>query len=105
MRKNVPSPIFNYYDWGGYFIAKLYPQYRVFIDGRTDLYGKLMDNFSDTARGHGNWREALEKYQVRTVVVPPTSGLAGLLRLDGGWKKEFEDKQAVVFVRTGALPQ
>lgn len=105
IRKNVPSPIFNYYDWGGYFIAKLYPQYRVFIDGRTDLYGKLMDNFSDTARGHGNWREALEKYRVRTVVVPPTSGLAGLLRLDGGWKKEFEDKQAVVFVRTGALPQ
>jgi hypothetical protein len=97
----VPAPIFNYYDWGGYFIAKLYPQYRVFIDGRTDLYGKLMDTFSDTARGQGNWQEALEKYQVRTVVVPPTSGLAGLLRLDAGWKKEFEDEQAVVFVRTG----
>ncbi|HSB74925.1 MAG TPA: hypothetical protein VLC12_04700, partial [Terriglobales bacterium] len=99
LREHVPAPIFNYYDWGGYFIAKLYPQYRVFIDGRTDLYGKLMDTFSETASGKGDWRAALEHYQVQTVVVPPASGLAGLLRLDPGWKKAFEDKQAVVFVR------
>lgn len=102
IREHPPAPIFNYYDWGGYFIARLYPQYRVFIDGRTDLYGTLMDTFSDTARGEGNWGEALEKYRVQTVVVPPTSGLAGLLRLNAGWKKEFEDKQAVVFVRAGS---
>jgi hypothetical protein len=102
LREHVPAPIFNYYDWGGYFIAKLYPQYRVFIDGRADVYGNLMDTFSHTARGEGNWREALEKYQVRTVVVPPNTGLAGLLRLDAGWKKEFEDKQAVVFVKAEA---
>src|SRR5690348_2533145 len=98
---HVPAPMFNYYDWGGYFIFKLYPQYRVFIDGRADLYGTLMDTFSQTARGEDNWRGALEKYHVRTVVVPPASGLAGLLRLDAAWKKEFEDKQAVVFVRNG----
>jgi hypothetical protein len=71
----------------------------VFIDGRTDLYGKLMDTFSETARGERDWRAALEQYGVRTVVVPPDTGLAGLLRLDAAWKKEFEDKQAVVFVR------
>ncbi|MGE5206787.1 MAG: hypothetical protein ACM3PW_14310 [Chlamydiota bacterium] len=100
--EHVPGPIFNYYDWGGYFIAKLYPQYRVFIDGRTDLYGKLMDTFSETSRGEGDWRTALDKYGVRTVVIPPDVGLAGLLRLDPAWKKEFEDKQAVVFVKAGA---
>jgi hypothetical protein len=71
----------------------------VFIDGRTDLYGTLMDTFSDTARGEGNWRDGLQKYHVQTVVVPPASGLASLLRLDAGWKNAFEDKQAVVFVR------
>ena len=99
LRDHPPAPMFNYYDWGGYFIARLYPTYRVFIDGRADVYGKLMDTFSETSRGQGNWREGLEKYGVNTVVVPPTTGLAALLRLDAGWKKEFEDKQAVVFVR------
>ena len=98
-RQNPPGPIFNNYDWGGYFIARLYPQYRVFIDGRADLYGKLLDPFMDTARGQGNWQKILEQYRVRTVVLPPTVGLAGILRLDPNWTKEFEDRQAVVFVR------
>jgi hypothetical protein len=99
LRQHPPAPIFNYYDWGGYFIARLYPQYRVFIDGRTDVYGKLMDTFSDTARAQGDWRQALEKYRVRTVVVPPTTGLASVLRLDRNWSNVFEDQQAVIFVR------
>lgn len=98
-RQNLPGPVFNNYDWGGYFIARLYPQYRVFIDGRADLYGKLMDTFIDTAHAQGDWRRPLEEYRVRTVVLPPTSGLAGVLRLDHNWKNAFEDKQAVVFVR------
>src|SRR5439155_21677643 len=34
-----PAPVLNHYNWGGYFIWKLYPDYRVFIDGRADLYG------------------------------------------------------------------
>src|SRR5205823_9243873 len=38
-RERPPGPIFNDYNWGGYLIWKLYPQYRVFIDGRTDVYG------------------------------------------------------------------
>lgn len=98
-RENPPGPIFNSYDWGGYFIARLYPQYRVFIDGRADLYGKLMDTFMDTAHGEGDWRQVLQEYGVRTVVLPPTTGLAGLLRLNANWRNVFEDKQAVVFVR------
>jgi hypothetical protein len=98
-RQNLPGPIFNNYDWGGYFIAKLYPQYQVFIDGRADLYGKLMDTFIDAAQAQGEWQQPLEEYRVRTVVLPPTSGLAGVLRLDPHWNKRFEGKQAVVFVR------
>ena len=99
VRNKPPGPVFNYYDWGGYFIARLFPRYQVFIDGRTDLYGSLMDAFTDTARGQGNWQKILEQYRVRTVVLPPTVGLTGILRLDPNWTKEFEDRQAVVFVR------
>ena len=36
---DYPQKVFVYYDWGGYAIWKLYPQYRVFVDGRADLYG------------------------------------------------------------------
>jgi len=98
-QQHPPAPIFNYYDWGGYLIAKLYPNYRVFIDGRADLYGDLMDKFSTTVRGQGRWRQPLQEYGIRTVIIPPDSGLAGLLRLDKNWHAAFEDKQAVIFVR------
>jgi hypothetical protein len=94
------APIFNYYDWGGYFIWKLYPGYLVFIDGRADLYGdELMDQFARTASGQKNWQEALEKYAIRTIVIPPHTGLAGILRYDSRWTKIFEDSQAVVYIR------
>src|SRR5208282_862722 len=36
---NQPERLFVYYDWAGYAIWKLYPEYRVFADGRADLYG------------------------------------------------------------------
>jgi hypothetical protein len=94
------APLFNYYDWGGYFIWKLFPHYRVFIDGRADLYGDdLMDAFTHTARGEDDWSEALRRYQVRTVVVPPASGLAGVLRANSKWEQIFADPQAVIFTR------
>ena len=37
----------NHYNWSGYFIWKLYPDYRVYIDGRADLYGDgFMSDFA-----------------------------------------------------------
>jgi hypothetical protein len=39
VRATIPANLFVYYDWGGYAIWKLYPEYRVFVDGRADLYG------------------------------------------------------------------
>ena len=46
-REHPPGPILNHYNWGGYFIWKLYPEYRVFMDGRADVYGDtFMDEFA-----------------------------------------------------------
>jgi hypothetical protein len=35
----LPGPLVNPYRWGGYLIHALYPDYRVWIDSRGDLYG------------------------------------------------------------------
>ncbi len=102
LAQNQPPPnLFNYYDWGGYFIWKLYPKYRVFSDGRTDLYGdELMEAFSHIANADDHtWRQRLEMFGVATVVVPPQSGLSRILQYDSGWKKLYENKQAVIFSR------
>ena len=39
--RGYPSArIFTYDQWGDYLICSLYPQARVFVDGRSDFYGE-----------------------------------------------------------------
>ena len=97
---NSPQPIYNEYGWGGYLIWKLYPDYRVYIDGRADVYGDaFIEEFLATNAGETNWQESLNKHSVRTVLIKPDAALASLLRQERGWQKVFEDSQAVIFTR------
>lgn len=97
------GPIFNLYDWGGYLIWKMYPSERVFIDGRSDLYGltgdQVVTEYLATVNGTAHWRDALEKYQVRLVLIPPDSALTTLLTQEPGWEKSYADDTAVIFER------
>jgi hypothetical protein len=94
-----PQPIYNEYGWGGYLIWKL-PDYRVYIDGRADVYGDaFIEEFLAIHDGETNWQESLNRYEVRTVLVKPDAALASLLRQEQNWLKVFEDSQAVIFVR------
>ncbi|HEV7397060.1 MAG TPA: hypothetical protein VGN86_11160 [Pyrinomonadaceae bacterium] len=100
----LPQPLYNEYHWGGYLIWKLYPDYKVFIDGRADVYGDaFFEQFMAAHAGEPGWRETLTKYHVRTVLVAPDSAIASLLRQDQSWKKVFEDTQAVIFVNSQSL--
>src|SRR5882672_71867 len=54
--RKLPSRLFVYYDWGGYAIWKLYPDYRVFVDGRADLYGDdLLHQFQEAGQLRDGW--------------------------------------------------
>ena len=100
MSQNLPQPMFNDYGWGGYLIWKLYPDYRVYIDGRADVYGDaFMEEFLSAQSGQTGWRGPLDKYGIRTVLIKPDLALASLLREDAAWQNVFEDQQAVIFVR------
>lgn len=92
--------IYNDYGWGGYLIWKLYPQREVYIDGRADVYGDaFMEETLGTMAGERDWREPLERYGVRTVIIQPNTPLASLLRQDETWKSVYEDQQAVIFFK------
>jgi hypothetical protein len=102
------GPIFNDYDWGGYLIWKLYPSTRVFIDGRADLYANsvssrqdnpaLLDQFAETYQFRGSWRQSIERWNIKTVLVPTNSALAVGLRSAPGWTVIYEDSQAIILV-------
>jgi len=98
-QERLPGPMFNSYNWGGYLIWTLYPDYPVFVDGRTDLYDDpFLRNYLDVVLVRDNWREVLARYGVRFVLVERDSVLARFLAADGGWQQRYADDLAVIFV-------
>jgi hypothetical protein len=97
----LPGPILNHYNWGGYFIWKLYPEYRVFIDGRADVYGdEFMNEFALTYAAKGrDWREPLDRWGIRTIVLPPDSPLLAAIRALPAWRLAYSDPQVEIFTK------
>ncbi|MBI4770455.1 MAG: hypothetical protein HY784_08620, partial [Chloroflexi bacterium] len=55
-----PGPMFNSYNWGGYLVWRLYPDYPVFVDGRTELYpNEYLEDYLGVTLGRPGWRETL----------------------------------------------
>jgi hypothetical protein len=114
---DYPQRVFVYYDWGGYAIWKLYPEYRVFVDGRADLYGNeirendLLRQFEVATHLRTDWRDVLDRWNVEAVLLPPSCALAQALLLDPGWHTAFTDGKAIILlrihptVRNVAIPQ
>lgn len=96
-----PGPLLNHYNWGGYFIWKLYPEDKVYIDGRADLYGdSFMDDFSAVYHLTGpSWQNTLDRWHIHTVVLPPDAPLVAALQCLPDWKTTFADRQAVILTK------
>lgn len=98
--QEITGPIFNEYNWGGYLIWRLYPERKVFIDGRADVYGDaFIFDYLKTYHAERGWRERLDHHRIRTVLIEPHSQLSNLLREEKGWRTVFEDPGAVIFTR------
>ena len=98
--QDFDGEMFNSYNWGGYLMFAA-PQYKVYVDGRTDLYTEFVQDWLNTALGNDGWREALDEHDIKLVVVENGSGLDTNLREEAGWQLEYEDELAVIHVRTG----
>ena len=99
-RNELPGELFNSYNWGGYLIWRLYPGYRVFIDGRTDLYDDaFIQRYLQVIWVRKGWREVLADYGVNTVLVERDGILASFLGNTSGWVPVYIDDVAAVFVR------
>ncbi len=108
---HYPPRLFVYYDWGGYALWKLYPNYRVFADGRADLYqgsdlrgngpqgDDLLRQFKTALQLQTGWRQVLDTWKVDEVLVPPSCALAQALELEPDWHTAFLDSQAILLLR------
>jgi hypothetical protein len=92
--------MFNPYNWGGYLTWILYPDYRVFVDGRTDLYGDVfLRQYLNVQLGRPGFEDVLAKYGVNFVLTYPDDRLSDRLSCVGGWEEVYEDEVAVIWMR------
>ncbi len=92
------GPLYNDFNWGGYLIWRL-PEYRVGMDGRTNLHGdRRFARSYATWSGSHDWAADPELSQAKLVIGSVNYPLASLLRFDPRFRLVYEDKLAVVFV-------
>ncbi|MEK7248156.1 MAG: hypothetical protein AAB092_06745, partial [Chloroflexota bacterium] len=91
--------MFNSYNWGGYLIYELYPDVKVSIDGRSDLYGDgILQQYLDITGLSSRWRDELGELDPNFILLPKSSTLAVALRDEAAWKVAFEGRVEVIFI-------
>jgi hypothetical protein len=107
----VRGPIFNTYEYGGYLIWRLWPNERVFIDGRSlsesvfQDYSRILFNLDDNAGPTA--RELVDRYGIQTIVMNTFEHREGyvywlapaLADQPAEWKLVYSDPAAIVLMR------
>ncbi len=91
--------LFNLYGWGGYIIWTASPEYKVFIDGRADMYGDFIYEYLTVYRIEPKWKDVLDKYEIGIVLIPIDRPLGVVLSESRYWKEVYRDEVAVVYTR------
>jgi hypothetical protein len=103
----IQGPMFNKLEWGGYLIWRLYPEYKVFIDGRM-LDSRVTWSYLAVQGARGQWKSTLETFGVnfmlfelvnQKVGFPPPILLQFLAEETEEWKPVFIQYNSVLFLR------
>lgn len=98
LRTDPTARIFTFDQWGDYLIYRMYPDTKVFMDGRSDFYGpEFGKKYLDVLEVNYGWEKTLAKFGVDTILMPPRTPLAGALKESARWRVVYDDGVAVVF--------
>jgi hypothetical protein len=101
--QNIREPIFCPDQWGGYLIYRLYPQTKVLVDDRHDLYGdQFFKDYLKVVLVQPDWGKVLDERHVNWILMQKNSSLGTILEQTPPWKLIHEDGTAVLFHREGA---
>ncbi|HNR47068.1 MAG TPA: hypothetical protein PKO03_08355, partial [Anaerolineaceae bacterium] len=93
--------IFNNYQMGGYLIWAL-PEYPVFLDSRSDIYGDEIIIQSDRVeRALPGWEAILKQWDIRIALTTADSALSSALAQKPEWELCQQDAASVLWVQTG----
>lgn len=105
LRERRPAGrIFSRFEWGEYLGWSLAPDYKVFMDGRIEIYSdRVWDEYTAVTRGRADWQQILDGYQVDCLLLDTAGGyhadLLPLVERSPRWERAFASGRVVAFVR------
>jgi len=99
----VGTRMYNQYGWGGYLASRFYPEpnRKVFIFGEAELMGDpLLNQYNSVQNLRPDWKAILDQYRVDYVIFNTGEALSNVLATQPEWKLMYQDKVAVIYVRT-----
>lgn len=99
-KENIVGNTFTHDGFGDYIIYAAWPQHKVFIDGRTDMYGaERLKEYLNLAHAMPGWKEVVDKYAFSAILFDTHSPLASALAGDRNWHLIHSDPLASIFLR------
>lgn len=99
-KERLTGNMFNNDEFGDYIIYAAWPEYKVFFDGRSDMYGeKIGEEYLKVAGIKTGWDKVLMKYNINWIIYNANSPLSNLLLERNDWKLIYADKVANIFVK------
>lgn len=106
-QNKIPGPMFNNFDVGSYLIWKLYPEQKVFVDGRPEAYSveffeKIYKPMQEDA---AVWKKYSEEYKINYIffdyhdMTPWARQFLVRIANDREWILAYSDKSVVVFLK------
>ncbi len=99
-KANLPGNMFNNDEFGDYVIYAAWPRYKVFFDGRSDMYGsELLKEYKQITNFEKGWEKTLKKYGINWIFFNSDSKLTRYLLERKDWVLIYQDKVASIFFR------
>lgn len=92
--------MFNEFNWGGYLLYQMWPEYNVFLDSQSDFYGEdLMREYDQIMNANDDWQNLLQKYDVDWLIIPSNSPLAGEISNTLTWEIIYSDNTSMIGIQ------
>jgi len=99
-KEKINGNMFDNDEYGDYIIYAAWPEYKVFFDGRSDMYGvDMLKEYLKVAGMKSGWNEVLKKYDISWIIYNANSTLSLFLMQSDDWKLIYADEVANIFVK------
>jgi len=106
LKEKLPERLFNDFNSGAYLVGRTFPQRRVFIDGRTELYGAdFFRDYVEMGAGEGETTARLiDEWDIQGFFLTAPSnqlhiGLLKNLLKSGDWIPVYFDERAIILLK------